>query len=56
MDRTEWKKRGKWINILTVALSYKGRAIPLFWIGICLAPFYNHQITQISTRKRIILT
>ena len=32
MDRTEWKKRGKWINILTVALSYKGRAIPLFWI------------------------
>ncbi len=32
MDRTEWKKRGKWINILTVALSYKGRAIPFFWI------------------------
>ncbi|RCV64717.1 hypothetical protein C5S53_07355 [Methanophagales archaeon] len=32
MDRTEWKKRGKWINILTVALSYKGRTIPLFWI------------------------
>lgn len=32
MDRTKWKKRGKWINILTVALSYKGRAIPLFWI------------------------
>ena len=32
MDRTEWKKRGNVVNILTVALSYKGRAIPLFWI------------------------
>ncbi len=32
MDRTEWEKRGKDINILSVALSYKGRAIPLFWI------------------------
>ncbi len=32
MDRTEWEKRGKVINILSVALSYKGRAIPLFWI------------------------
>lgn len=32
MDRTEWKKRGKVVNILTVALSYKGRAIPLLWI------------------------
>jgi len=24
--------------------------------GICLANFYNHKITQISTRKRILLT
>jgi len=32
MDRTEWKKRGKWINILSVALCYKGRALPLFWM------------------------
>ena len=32
MDRTEWKKRGKWINILSVALYYKGRALPLFWM------------------------
>jgi len=32
MDRTEWKKRRKVVNILTVALSYEGRAIPLFWI------------------------
>jgi hypothetical protein len=24
--------------------------------SICLAPFYNHTITQIFTRKRIILT
>ena len=32
MDRTEWKKRVKWINIPTVALRYRGRAIRLFWI------------------------
>ena len=32
MDRTDWKKRCKYINILSVAISYKGRAIPLFWI------------------------
>ena len=32
MDRTEWKKRGKWINILSVALCYKGRALPLYWV------------------------
>ncbi len=32
MDRTDWKKRCKYINILSVAVSYKGRAIPLFWI------------------------
>jgi len=32
MDRTDWEKRLKYINILSVAVSYKGRAIPLFWI------------------------
>jgi hypothetical protein len=32
MDQTSWEKRNKRINILSVALSYKGRAIPLFWI------------------------
>lgn len=32
MDRTEWEKRLKYINILSVAVSYKGRALPLFWI------------------------
>jgi len=32
MDRTDWKKRRKHINILSVAVSYKGRAMPLFWI------------------------
>lgn len=32
MDRTDWEKRGKWINILSVAVCYKGRALPLFWI------------------------
>ena len=32
MDRTEWIKRRTPVNILNVALSYKGRAIPLFWL------------------------
>jgi len=32
MDRTDWGKRLKHINILSVAVSYKGRALPLFWI------------------------
>ncbi|MDG6219714.1 MAG: transposase [Candidatus Thermoplasmatota archaeon] len=32
MDRTDWKKRGKWINILSVSVCYKGRALPLCWM------------------------
>lgn len=32
IDRTEWEKRQKNVNILSVAIAYKGRAIPLFWI------------------------
>jgi len=32
VDRTDWEKRLKYINILSVAVSYKGRALPLFWI------------------------
>ncbi len=32
MDRTDWRKRLKHIYILSVAVSYKGRALPLFWI------------------------
>ncbi len=32
MDRTDWEKRLKYINILSVAVGYKGRALPLFWI------------------------
>ncbi len=32
MDRTDWEKRLKYINILSVAVSYKGRALPVFWI------------------------
>ena len=32
MDRTDWERRCKHINILSVAVSYKGRALPLFWI------------------------
>lgn len=32
VDRTDWKKRRHYINILSVAVSYKGRALPLFWM------------------------
>ena len=32
MDRTDRGKRRKHINNLSVAVSYKGRALPLFWI------------------------
>lgn len=31
MDRTEWIRRGIPVNVLNVALHYKGRSIPLFW-------------------------
>ena len=31
MDRTDWEKRKKHVNILTVAICYKGRAIPVYW-------------------------
>lgn len=34
MDRTDWEKRGKAINILTVAVVYKGRALPVYWINL----------------------
>jgi hypothetical protein len=32
IDRTDWEKRQKDINILSVAVAYEGRALPLFWI------------------------
>jgi len=32
VDRTDWKKRRRYINILSVAVSYKGRALPLYWM------------------------
>ena len=32
VDRTDWKKRRQYINILSVAVSYKGRALPLYWM------------------------
>lgn len=31
IDRTEWIKRQVPVNVLNVAINYKGRAIPLFW-------------------------
>ena len=33
LDRTEWIRRGKPVRILTVALWYQARAIPLFWMA-----------------------
>ena len=32
VDRTDWEKRRQYINILSVAVSYKGRALPLYWM------------------------
>lgn len=32
VDRTDWKKRRQYINIPSVAVSYKGRALPLYWM------------------------
>lgn len=32
MDRTDWMKRGTWINILSVSVCFKGRALPLCWM------------------------
>jgi hypothetical protein len=32
VDRTNWEKRRQYINILSVAVSYKGRALPLYWM------------------------
>ena len=32
IDRTEWIKRQTPVNILSVAMVYKGRAIPLYWV------------------------
>jgi len=32
VDRTEWIRRGQPVNVLDVALYYKGRALPLFWL------------------------
>ena len=32
IDRTDWEKRRRYINILSVAVSYKGRALPLYWM------------------------
>ena len=32
IDRTDWEKRQKYINILSVAISYKNCALPLYWM------------------------
>ena len=33
----------------------KSKELAVYIYCICLAPFYNHEITQIFTRKRILL-
>jgi len=32
IDRTDWENRCKYINILSVAVGYKRRVLPLYWI------------------------
>lgn len=31
MDRTCWKRRGVWVNLLAVGVAFEGRAVPLYW-------------------------
>lgn len=32
IDRTEWQFGRSWVNVLMLAVGYKGVSIPLFWI------------------------
>lgn len=32
IDRTEWQLGKSWVNVLMLSISYKGIAIPLFWL------------------------
>jgi hypothetical protein len=32
MDRTEWERQGKKVQILTVSAALNGRAVPLYWL------------------------
>ncbi|MDJ1506628.1 hypothetical protein [Xanthocytophaga agilis] len=31
MDRTEYKQRGQWVQILMIGVAYKGMSIALLW-------------------------
>jgi hypothetical protein len=31
IDRTEWQLGKAWVNVLMLAVAYKGVSIPLFW-------------------------
>lgn len=31
IDRTEWQFGGQWVNVLMLAVTYRGISIPLFW-------------------------
>jgi len=48
-DRTNWKWGKKNINILMLAIAYKGIAIPVYWILL-------NKKGNSSTRERIALT
>jgi hypothetical protein len=31
LDRSEWKMRGKWVQVIMVGIAYQGMSIPLLW-------------------------
>ncbi len=49
LDRSEWKMRGKWVQVTMIGIAYQGMSIPLLW------QVYNGQgNTAYSTRKALL--
>lgn len=48
LDRTEWKFGTRWINILTVALVYRGFAVPVGW------KVFSHK-GNVSARRHVLV-
>lgn len=50
LDRSEWKKRGKWVELVMVGIAYQGMSIPLLW------QVYNGRgNTAYATRKALLV-
>ncbi len=49
LDRSEWKMRGKWVQVTMIGIAHQGMSIPLLW------QVYNGQgNTAYSTRKALL--